>query len=390
MPKTYLFFAAQYLPTAGGVERYTYNLASRMVVAGHRAIVVTSALPNLPAQETDPESGIEIFRLPAFLLMGGRFPVIKPNKAFFTLAKTIWANTIDFCVINTYFYPLSIYAARKTKRHAIKSIVVNHGSAYLMVGNPITAFLGKVYEQIAARLVHRACPAIYGVSGAACDWMQTFGIYTDKILSNAIDPAEVQALAAGENSKWDWRAAYQLPADCKIISFVGRLIPEKGVQSLAAALPEIRKICPDAVMILAGEGLLYETLDAMHVEGLYLAGKQPYERTLALFAQSDLFCLPTRSEGFACTVLEAAALHCPIATTATGGSPQLLRDETHGVLLADMSPEAVVSACTKALAQGDWREIAAAKTYTVLTEHYTWAQVAKQLLAMPQESGDAT
>ncbi len=389
MPKTYLFFAAQYLPTAGGVERYTYNLAKRMVAAGHRAIVVTSALPNLPAQETDPESGIEIFRLPAFLLMGGRFPVIKPNKNFFALAKTLWANSIDFCVINTYFYPLSIYAAGQTKRRGVPSIVVNHGSAYLMVGNPITAFLGKVYEQIAARLVHRACPVIYGVSGAACSWMQTFGIHTDKILSNAIDPAEVQALARCENSKWDWRAVYQLPADSKIISFVGRLIPEKGVQSLAAALPEIRKACPDAVMILAGEGPLYQALSEMQLEGLYLAGKQPYEKTLALFAQSNLFCLPTRSEGFACTVLEAAALHCPIATTATGGSPQLLRDETHGIIMEDMSAQAVVCACTKVLTQDAWCEAAAAKTYAILTEHYTWAQVAKQLLAMPQELGDA-
>ncbi len=381
MPKTFLFFAAQYLPTAGGVERYTYNLAKRVIAAGNRAIVVTSALPNLPAQEVDAD-GIEIIRLPSFLLMGGRFPVIKPNKVFARLAKAIWANTIDFCVINTYFYPLSLYAAAKTKKHGIQTIAVNHGSAYLMVGNPIVAFLGKVYEQLAARFVHYKCPAIYGVSGAACDWMQTFGIATNRILSNAIDPAEVQRLAAAE--PFDWRAAYQLPADCKIISFVGRLIPEKGVLSLAAALPEIRKVCPNAVMILAGEGALFETLSTAQVEGLYLAGKQSYEKTLALFAQSNLFCLPTRSEGFACTVLEAAALRCPIATTATGGSPQLLRDATHGILLADMSPRAVIDACTMALAQDDWCAIAADKTYAILTEHYTWAQVAKQLLAMPK------
>ena len=48
---TICYFSAQYLPTVGGVERYTWNLARRTVAAGHRAIVVTSALPNLPEHE---------------------------------------------------------------------------------------------------------------------------------------------------------------------------------------------------------------------------------------------------------------------------------------------------------------------------------------------------
>lgn len=42
---TICYFSAQYLPTVGGVERYTWNLARCTVAAGHRAIVVTSALP---------------------------------------------------------------------------------------------------------------------------------------------------------------------------------------------------------------------------------------------------------------------------------------------------------------------------------------------------------
>ena len=60
---TFCFFTAQYLPTPGGVERYTWNLARRCVAAGHRTLIVTSALPGLPARERDAY-GLEIFRLP--------------------------------------------------------------------------------------------------------------------------------------------------------------------------------------------------------------------------------------------------------------------------------------------------------------------------------------
>ena len=56
---TFCFFTTQYLPTPGGVERYTWNLARRCLAAGHRALVVTSSLPGLPARETDVD-GIEL------------------------------------------------------------------------------------------------------------------------------------------------------------------------------------------------------------------------------------------------------------------------------------------------------------------------------------------
>ena len=55
------FFSTQYLPTPGGVERYTWNLARRCAAAGHRALVVTASLPGLPARERDAD-GIEIYR----------------------------------------------------------------------------------------------------------------------------------------------------------------------------------------------------------------------------------------------------------------------------------------------------------------------------------------
>lgn len=89
---TICYFSAQYLPTVGGVERYTWNLARCTVAAGHRAIVVTSALPNLPEHEIDGD-GIEIYRLPVWPVMNGRFPVIKPGARFHALTAQIWAQS---------------------------------------------------------------------------------------------------------------------------------------------------------------------------------------------------------------------------------------------------------------------------------------------------------
>ena len=74
MGKWYCFFSAQYLPSMGGVERYTYNLARHLIVKGNRVTVVTSAVRGLPEHEVS--EGIEIYRLPSFGFLNGRFPIL--------------------------------------------------------------------------------------------------------------------------------------------------------------------------------------------------------------------------------------------------------------------------------------------------------------------------
>lgn len=376
MCKTYLIFSAQYLPTAGGVERYSNCLARKLREKGHRVIIVTSSLKDLPAQETDPD-GIEILRFPSLPFMNGRLPLLYPGKHFGPLSKWLWQQHIDCCVINTYFYPLSMYAACLTHRKHIPTILINHGSAWLMTGNPILSFAGRCYERIAAAFCHHHCDRFFGVSEAACNWLHTFSIQANGIITNAIDPMDIyQQIPSG----FDWRTALDLPEDSRIISFVGRMIPEKGVEPLICAMETIRRQYPNTYLLMAGSGPLLEKYKAAPPEGVCLLGVQPYPRVLALMQQSDLFCLPSRSEGFACTVLEAAALGCPIITTATGGSPQLLITPDHGTLLPDMESSSISSACTAALGDAQWRRNASHLSKERLLSNYTWEVAVQQLL----------
>ncbi len=378
---TICFFSAQYLPTVGGVERYTYNLAKRVIRRGHRAVVVTSALAGLPARETDPD-GIEILRLPAFGLMGGRFPVVRPCAEFRRLSKTLWQEIRpDFVVANNLFYTLSLYAAFAAKKRKVPALLINHGTQYLMTGNPVLVWMGKVYEHMLAQLIRRRIDRFCAVSGAGADWLwQAFGIKADGIVYNAVDPAELEQLAAGGEK--DWRGRSGLEKNTPLIGFSGRVIPEKGADKLCDAMAEIRKAVPDAAAILAGDGNLLEALRARCPQGVFLAGKVSYEDSLALIAQSDLFCLPTRSEGFASTVLEAAALKTPILTTPTGGSVELLPDGEYGTLMPDMSVQAIVEACVRGLRDTQWRRRAAANARARLCEHFTWDKSTDTLLEM--------
>lgn len=380
---TICFFSAQYLPTVGGVERYTYNLAKRVVAAGHRAIVVTSALPGLPSQETD-DCGIEIFRFPVWPFMNGRFPVLKPGTEFSELAKILWSMPIDFCLINTRFYVSSLYAARMCKKKKIPAIVVDHSTGHLPMGNPVLNFAGACYEHMAAAFIKHYTPRFYGVSRAVCRWLEHFHIHAEGQLYNAVEPAEVRSLTHAPDAV-NWRSKLGLNETERIVAFVGRIIPEKGVfeliQAFSSAVPE------HCSLLIAGDGPLLASLRESCPEHVYLLGSTAYPQAMQLLAQADLYCLPTYyAEGFPTTFLEAAACGCPILTTRTGGSDELLPDESYGIQLDSVQIKPLADALTRCLSDDAWRTAAAEKTSRRLDELFTWDAVTVHLLELAAQS----
>ena len=375
----FCFFSAQYLPTVGGVERYTYNLAKQMIAAGHRAIVVTSALHGLPDRETD-ENGIELFRLPVFPLMKGRFPILKPNARFFALTKALWAQKPDFCVIQTRMYTSSVYAALAARQRHIPAIVIEHSTGHMPMNHWLLNALGGVYEHLACRTIRRTGALFYGVSGDVCRWLDHFHVKAAGTLYNSVDPAALAAIA--ESSDKDWRAALGLAPNTRLVAFVGRIIPEKGVEELARAFASLS--LPDAALLVAGDGPQLPRLKEQPLPGVYYLGSIPYPETLRLLQQAALYCLPTRyAEGFPTTLLEAAAMGCPILSTNTAGSAELLPDESYGMRVADNRPETLAPALKKCLSAQD-RRTAAQKTQEHLSRHFSWEATAAKLLEIAQ------
>ena len=126
-------FSAQYLPTVGGVERYTNSLAKELIKKGHNVAVVTSSLAGMPCRETDCD-GINIRRLPSVPFMRGRFPTVKPSKELNNFIKDFARDKPDFCVIQTRFYTLSLFAAWLCKKYNGPAIIIDHSTSHLMGG----------------------------------------------------------------------------------------------------------------------------------------------------------------------------------------------------------------------------------------------------------------
>ena len=361
---TFCFFSTQYLPTPGGVERYTWNLARRCIAAGHRALVVTASLPGLPARETDAD-GIEIFRLPSYPVMGGRFPVLKP----FPDDAALWAQDIDFAVIQTRMYVQSVWAARQCRHRGIPALVIDHSTGYMLHGG-VAGALGRLYEHAACGSIRRCGFPFYGVSGDVCRWLQAFGIRAAGRLPNAVDPGELERLARAENAI-DWRARLNVPQGGRLVAFVGRLIPEKGALRLAQAVQTI----PGCVLAVAGTGPEEAALGALGGP-IHALGALPHDQIVQLLAQADVYCLPTEyAEGFPTTLLEAAACRCPIVTTRTAGTDELLPGDDYAVFLANAAPETIRAGLETLLADPAAARTRAENARQNLCSHFTWQSV---------------
>jgi glycosyltransferase involved in cell wall biosynthesis len=139
----------------------------------------------------------------------------------------------------------------------------------------------------------------------------------------------------------DWRVAPRA-------AFVGRLAPEKGLDTLIDAWPAVRAAHPGARLVLIGDGPERPALEARaRALGLTLGPGQSVELpgtaadATAALRDADLFVLPSREEGMSIALLEAMALGIPLVASSIPGNRRIVADFKHGRLAPPDDPEAL-------------------------------------------------
>lgn len=381
MGRHYCIFVANYLPNLGGVERYTLNLAQKLVERGNWVTIVTSNVFRLPEWETT--DNIEVFRLPCKNLLNGRFPVFLPGRKSHKMLRSLEQKTYDFVIIQTRFYIHSWLGARFARRKGIPRIVIEHGTNHFTVNNPFWDRLGHVYEHWITQRVKTCCRDFYGVSQACCEWLKHFQIDAKGVLYNAVDPEQILQ----ERDKADVNYRDEYGGDSKtLVCYCGRLVPEKGIQKLTAAIEELNKNGISAELLVAGDGDLMETLKETNQPHVHLLGKLDFTHVAALYRDSDIFCLPTDyPEGFPTSVLEAAASSCFVITTPRGGSRELIIDDDYGIILEENTAENLAAAIRKAAEDPEYRRRATGNAYERLCELFTWDRICSKVETIEKE-----
>ena len=134
---TYAIFTALYRPHMGGVEAYCEGLAHELVARGERVIVVTLRLSDDAEAHEMQHDGVEVFRLPCMALMDGRLPMPRRNAEHSAMLAELERAKPDRVVLNNHFYAHTLDGAAFARRVGAEAIVIEHGSAYLTLGNGV-------------------------------------------------------------------------------------------------------------------------------------------------------------------------------------------------------------------------------------------------------------
>ncbi|MEM4569807.1 MAG: glycosyltransferase family 4 protein [Desulfurococcaceae archaeon] len=145
-----------------------------------------------------------------------------------------------------------------------------------------------------------------------------------------------------------------------VILFLGRVHPKKCPELLILALPEILKKVPNTKVIFAGPGdrrklvMLAEKLKVL--DNIIFTGFVSERLKWLLIKRCDVFVLPSRTEAFGISLIEAMVCGKPVIATKKGPFPEIIRDGITGVLVPANSPRALAEAIVSLAANSDKRK----------------------------------
>lgn len=374
MVYTYVIFSAQYPPHMGGIESFTRNMAFALAGKGASVIVVTNDTNSIgPGIEGD--SHVRVLRLSCFPFVDGRFPVAKHNKKNRNLWNWLEAQDVDGVLINARFYLHSIMGMKYARRKGLAPIVLDHGSAHLSFSSSFLDPFVRIYEHAITLWGKRYKPAYYGVSEKSAEWLRHFKITAKGVIPNAIDAKRYRDMSSGH----DFRDELGLSEDQLLVSYVGRFIPEKGIKSIIDASKSQRLIDLGVHFVLAGDGPMSSAVEHAQGGSLHWVGRLSASDVSALLQQSNLLCLPTRSEGFSTILLEAAACGCPAVVTDVGGARELIPSSEYGTIIESMSTRSVEAAVYQIASQRSVLNEQAKLIQESVELGHAWANSAEKL-----------
>jgi D-inositol-3-phosphate glycosyltransferase len=165
----------------------------------------------------------------------------------------------------------------------------------------------------------------------------------------------------------------KIPADEKMILFVGRIEPLKGIDTLIRAIAQMHKSdvmssCPHYLYIIGGEpnsensdgNQEIERLKALCVElgvgdMILFMGKKDQNTLQYYYSAAEVVVMPSNYESFGMVALEAMACGTPVVATQVGGLQYLVQNGITGFTVPHNDPVALEESLTQLICKPELR-----------------------------------
>jgi phosphatidylinositol alpha-1,6-mannosyltransferase len=371
-PRT-LVVTNDFPPRPGGIQTFVHELVRRL--PPEQVIVYASRFRGW--ESFDAEQPFEVVREDTSVLL----PTPSVGKRAADLVRRHEAEAVLFGAAA----PLGLLAPTLREAGASRAVGITHGHEAGWAGYPGTR---QVLRRVGARL----------------DTMTYLGDYTREKISRALPPRngpQLVRLTPGVDTDVfqpdvdgaSVRATLGL-SDRPVVVCVSRLMPRKGQDTLVKALPRIRRLVPDAALLLVGGGphrgaVQKLAADTGMTDHVVLTGSVPFETLAAHYAAGDVFAMPCRTrhfgldvEGLGIVYLEASAVALPVVAGRSGGAPDAVLPGRTGDLVDGEDVEQVGTVVGALLGDNDRRRAYGEAGRAWVRQEWTWDRSAARLASL--------
>ncbi|ACA60553.1 glycosyltransferase [Candidatus Desulforudis audaxviator] len=324
-----------FYPNVSGVAVTTMNLASHLAGKGHEVTVIVPS-PSRQSYQERLADGLTVQRI-------GSFP--NPFRRDFRVTffpRALVGRILDQCTPDIIHLqdPASIGCALLSEagKRRIPVVISHHFTldyvlAYLWFLKPVH---GPLRRWLTSRMIrfYNSCRYVITPSQTVMCQLELAGLKTrTKVISNGVDLNRFFAYEPPSSI----RAALQLPNQ-PIVLYVGRIDPEKSLDTLIRAIPIVLARHKVHFVLCGGGNLLEALKKQLRKNGLTnsvtLMGPLEYHSELLprIYQLATCFVIPSGMETQSIVTLEAMASGLPVVAARAAALPELVVDGDNGLL----------------------------------------------------------
>ncbi len=370
----------------GGIARHCLGLAKALVRENSEVHVVTLDFPEAPLYE-DVE-GVKVHRTkvelghPSFTTWAFLFNHFMEKKV------AVLSQDVDFDIIHIHDW-LTAPAGIASKHYLNKPLILTVHSMEIGRAQGLHSPDSYLIDGMEWWMIYEAKKVIVVSDSMRWELQNHFHVPQEKIavIPNAVDVTKYQR----EIDRESVRRRYGVESHEKLVLFIGRLVPQKGVEYLIWAVPNIVQHSPEAKFVISGDGWSRNYLESLavstgHRDKIRFEGFIPDSDLAELTMSADVLVVPSVYEPFGIVALEGMAAGVPIVAGNVGGLAEIVEHDRTGVLVYSRNPESIAWGVNRVLSDPGYSRWLTQNAKKKIKENYSWETVAKRTSQVYEEA----
>ncbi|HQA07418.1 MAG TPA: glycosyltransferase family 4 protein [Syntrophomonadaceae bacterium] len=379
-----LMFSWEYPPhMVGGLGQHVFDLSRFLASMGETVHIITPRVGTYPDYWI--ENGVHIHRVGSPAWEGENFKSWTFTFNSEAIREAVRLNGLvgGFDVVHAHDW-LVAYAGRSlAKIFEIPLVSTIHATEHgrnLGLHNRMQMEINEIEKNLALESEMVICCSNYMQEEVST----LFGRPKEdvRVIPNGVDPDLFTTLPA--------QPRFNINADDKVVFFIGRLVPEKGVWQLIQCFPQVLEREPKAVLYIGGRGPQQAQLEKLARDlgvdaRVTFTGFITKEDRNYVYNQARVAVFPSLYEPFGIVALEAMATHTPVIVGNVGGLAEIVENRVNGLKVTPGSVNELAQAIIELLTDTELANQLQETGYETVKSVYGWEVIARSTLDVYRE-----